>query len=172
MQHFGVPTRLLDWSENALAGLYFAGDYDPRSCTHTDDCTPALWVLNPLELNSQNPRRSGMQSEILTSSDEDISGWAPGVLETRFAPDPVAIYGTHNSKRIAAQQGTFTVGGKTVDPLEMTDLGQAPGVLVKIVLQMTHSDIHRALKILGVTRSTIYPDLPGLAHDIIDEEIN
>lgn len=172
MQHFGVPTRLLDWSENALAGLYFAGDYDQRGCAHPEDCVPTLWVLNPLELNSQNPRRSGMQSEILTSSDEDISGWAPGVLETRFAPDPVAIYGTHNSKRIAAQQGTFTVGGKTTEPLETTVLGQTAGVLTKIDIQMTHGEIHNALKILGVTRSTIYPDLPGLARDIINEEIH
>ena len=170
MQHFGVPTRLLDWSENALAGLYFAGDYDPRGCAHADDCVPTLWVLNPIELNKQNPRRSGMQSEILTSSDEDISGWAPGVLETRFAPDPLAIYGTHNSKRIAAQQGTFTVGGKTIDPLEATELGQSAGVLAKIELRMTHNDIHSALRILGVTRSTIYPDLPGLAQDIIRSE--
>lgn len=171
MQHYGVPTRLLDWSENALAGLYFAGDYDQRACTHAGSCTPTLWVLDPLELNSQNPRRSGMQPQILTSSDDTASSWAPGVLETIFAPSPIAIYGTHNSRRIAAQQGTFTVGGKDAVALESSPLGMTDGVLTRIDLEMNHNQIHDALKVLGVTRSTIYPDLPGLARDIINEEI-
>lgn len=44
MQHYNCPTRLLDWTENLLVGLYFACQGDP-------DVEGALYVLNTVKLN-------------------------------------------------------------------------------------------------------------------------
>jgi hypothetical protein len=44
MQHVGVPTRLLDWTESAAVALYFA--VHPR-----EDKDGAVWLLDPVELN-------------------------------------------------------------------------------------------------------------------------
>jgi len=173
MQHFGVPTRLLDWTESLLVGAYFAAYHEPKSCEcGTGSCKPTLWVLNPVKLNQENPRLAGMNVEVLTTTDSAADAWAPGVTETYFAPSPIALYGTHNSPRIVAQQGTFTVGGKEDMPLEVSKaVVSDDNVLEKIVINSTHQELIQQLRTLGVRRSTVYPDLSGLGYDITIEEV-
>ena len=176
MQHFGVPTRLLDWSEGVTAAAFFAADHDPRRCEcgRDDPCLPTIWVLDPIALNRRNPRFDGYGDAIsvFATSDEEVASWAPRTEETRFAPWPIALYGTHNSVRIAAQQGTFTVSGKDATPLEETPaVAQHDGVLKKIVVNATHKEVMSSLRTLGVTRASVYPDLTALSADIATSEI-
>jgi len=175
MQHFGIPTRLLDWSENALTAAYFAGDHRPELCEcASGSCAPTVWVLDPVEFNRANARFKGYGDAItvLTTSESTTDPWKPGTEEVVMAPDPVAIYGTHNSTRIAAQQGTFTVSGKDRTPLEEgVDIQDRAGVLVKITLKSSGESLLAELSKLGITRSTVYPDLQGLGADIAKAEL-
>jgi hypothetical protein len=174
MQHFGVPTRLLDWSESAAVAAFFAADHDPARCEcSAGDCRPAVWVLNPIELNRNNSRLDGYTNVmVLATSDDAIDPWKPGTESTRFAPWPVALFGTHNSARIAAQQGTFTVSGKEQKPLDEAPAVQnSDDVLEKITIDVDHSTLMGALTTIGVTRAGVYPDLSSVAADITRSEL-
>lgn len=170
MQHFGLPTRLLDWTSSLLVSAYFANDHDPSRCECGGACLPTIWALNPRRLNANNPRLDGLAAGVLATSDELIKPWAPNVDVTQFAPAAVAIYGTHNNERIAAQSGEFTVAGRTMSPLDES-LDGTEGVLWKFALNADRSDILRQLELIGVRQVSVYPGLASLARDIAHEEI-
>jgi len=53
MQHYGFPTRLLDWSRSPLYALYFATSEYNEKIENVDAC---IWLLNPGLLNEHaNP---------------------------------------------------------------------------------------------------------------------
>ncbi|HEY3385690.1 MAG TPA: FRG domain-containing protein, partial [Saprospiraceae bacterium] len=51
MQHHGLPTRLLDWTESLMTALYFA------VCDAKEDSDAAVWVLDPYALNNTEAKK-------------------------------------------------------------------------------------------------------------------
>lgn len=108
MQHFGVPTRLLDWSESPLVGLYFAVE---GYALHTDS-DAALWLLRPAELNKNAGIRSKEEADYIPSfEDDELKGYSVDSVYNNRVRDlfPVATIATGNNARIQAQLGVFTI---------------------------------------------------------------
>lgn len=166
MQHHGIPTRLLDWTESALVALYFAvrDAKDQKRAPGEKPCNPAVWALDPFALNREVARRG---DQIFNAQ----SARAKRYLEEsqsrgRLPAKPIAIAPSHKAHRIEAQQGRFTVHGSTKKGLER--YGALKRYCVKIeILHSKLGDITEQLIVAGIAETSVFPELDGLSRELV-----
>jgi hypothetical protein len=173
MQHNGIPTRLLDWTENPLIALHFALMEATRTPTPSGrlrfSTDAAIWMIDPVAWNNHALRHMSFDGGVLSPGDEAIKGYRPTPKFAGMHNQPVALYGAHNSARIVAQQGVFTIFGKDTKPMEQVfkDDTFPPDCLRKIIVpKRLISQMRRSLLNHGITESVVFPDLEGLAREI------
>ena len=104
MQHYGFPTRLLDWTASLSVAAYFA-TRDINS-----EFGGAVWALAPMWLIY---REIGQQADHLHAADSRLEDYK--LRETRTDLDkfnkrlPLPIIPERFDERIIAQQGRFTI---------------------------------------------------------------
>ncbi len=166
LQHYGAPTRLLDWSENLFVAAHFA--FETPSSNEED--TPAIWCVDPVAWNRATPALSefGETIHILTTADEDAEVFRPETKKRR-ARTPVALFGTHNSHRIVAQRGTFMVWGNDPRPLEAF-AEEMDATLWKIEVNGQRGELANSLRSLGFGETMVFPEMPTLAVELTRAE--
>jgi FRG domain len=167
MQHHGVPTRLLDWTDSALVALYFA----LKNC----EADAAVWAVNPLWLNgrtinsyslvdpSVDPVAATFRVDALRTTLEGTKDEALPLLSIAVRPPWVSM-------RMFAQRSLFTLHGSRNIPIETYPFVRRTSPLCRIVIPLTErEDVMVGLRACGVTETTIFPDLDGLAKELIAE---
>jgi hypothetical protein len=175
MQHYAVPTRLLDWTEGALIALYFA----IRESAFVNDknskpLSPCVWILNPSWLNDRSIR-----SPLPVYLTESAMGKYPKtdrkarkyLCEKRLPSLPVAVYPQHLDPKVRTQRSVFTLHGKVKNAFkELCRSDPAAQVCRLRIRPEAIADIAKELRLMGITESTIFPDLKGLANEIRNEK--
>jgi hypothetical protein len=164
MQHVGLPTRLLDWTESALAALYFA-------VAPEEDHDGAVWLLDPIELNklSNIVNLPSSDSDPVKRSYELAFGGNSPSNPPNF---PIAVSPTHVHIRMAVQRGRFTIHGEDqrsfVEQFKNHPFSD-DGRLVKLIIQSAaRKGIKQDLDLLGINHATLFPDLDGLAKELTE----
>ncbi|MCK5035492.1 MAG: FRG domain-containing protein [Candidatus Sabulitectum sp.] len=137
-QHYGLPTRLMDWTTNPLVALFFAvkDDSSNDSVVYVNNFEKDRWI------HGDDAARSGFDSKGITPfSISKLFYFRPSVIDSR----------------IGAQNGLFSV---QPDPTERFPLEN----LTKIVIKNdSRKRIRYTLMNYDVTPRSLFPGLEGIA---------
>ena len=165
MQHYGVPTRLLDWSESPMIALYFA--LANRDNHKGKDA--ALWLLKPSTMNrNANIDDENDRNYIPSFLDEEPKAYTIEYLKN--APKsqlfPIAAIAVRNNTRIQAQSGVFTIHHLKNNPIE--EIGDRSHVIKYIIPHERKDILANQLEILGLSKFHVFPELSTIGGMIKD----
>lgn len=157
MQHYGLPTRLLDWSWSPLIAAFFATQ-DFSSDTSEDAC---IWALEPALLNESQgfkrifpPLNAAIVRELLLPARYDAVQEPNRVI----AAEPI-----ETDLRMLIQQGAFTVHSSTE---ELDQLKGSDRWLRKMMIPTEYkAAVAKELHVLGFRLADLFPDLDSLAKE-------
>jgi hypothetical protein len=147
-QHYGLPTRLLDWTESPTVALFFA--------CHDETRDGVVFMMNPVDLN----RASFPTRPRILDAHADAKIIArylslTGNADSKHKWKTVAINPVWNSERIMAQKGMFTLHGTSFD----LDNQQAPSLVAVPILREAKATLQGDLERIGVDEMSLFPEL-------------
>lgn len=181
MQHYGGPTRLLDWSDGSLMAAHFSMRFKigPRAL----EADSVVYVLDPHwlvehidELPATKERRAVWdkkpKTQKIEEDDRDLQYediWLPGEKED-FKEDPLPdnpfLLDTEQiTRRVASQRSRFMVFGADREYLRKLALDPASNIRKLVFPADSIPKIQVDIRDCGVTESVIFPDLDGVGRE-------
>jgi hypothetical protein len=180
MQHHGMPTRLLDWTQNILVAVFFAVTEDAEDNDKKDG---QIWIIEPHELNDEagigrtfplpgHPIVEYLAREMFYGI-EKKQGFAGKLGLKEIQTKPVAILPPLAWPRMIAQNSAFTLHPK---PRMFEDIYVPKAKLTRHKIPSGFKlKIRRELRLIGVEYRTLFPELDSISKDMnsyFDDESN
>ena len=178
-QHFGVPTRLMDFTQNPLVALYFA-------CTDAKNIDGSIWIINEPVYNKtffqMNYLSLSINSEYMVSkiiSDEIVNAFnTPDYRQNRILY-PWIYKPNYKEERMNLQSSIFMLWGAKRGELTsfveakhyMTTIdnvtNKEEGILcyIKIPADCKRKILNQ-LNLCGINQKFVYPGLEGVGRFI------
>lgn len=163
MQHYGLPTRILDWSNSPLIACYFA--LEKNRADKNDSC---IWVLLPRKLNEQEGfGKCAYPIDAYTAQQMMVSAFKSNAkIENKFKDKILACHSVGKNLRMYSQQSAFTVHNSKRRLEEICD----SETLFKFVIPHQYKqEMYESLNILGISTKFVYPDMEHVSIDIINK---
>ncbi len=189
-QHYGVPTRYLDWTENPLVALYFAcknnkPDYHDKDNQGGKDA--AVWMLHVHNYNHVAGLMEHITDENIRESPPKIAALINQIYDGKCSfAYPIIYKPFYSDPRMSAQSSMFMVWGSKPDSFEdffninqelrsnklcseehEYSLQQNEEIFFKFHIdRFNKQSLLRELNFCGISEKTLFPGLDGIGRYI------